>query len=244
MIIDQVPEDSCIEINITSADKKLTLTTVARHPKNKLDEQLVKDFLKKYKFPAGIMADPIEHSGKYVGFHLDEDSETHIAVFSVVEDRPYQWTNVKIITAQFKRKIYHLIMSNQDVSESNRRGSFRQWVGCYGTLKVGLESGSHNVLVKDVSTSGIGLIVDNDPNQPPPVVGDIIHVNFTDTIGRGTPRPKDFDFTLKATVCRTAFEPVKNRTILGCRFAKSDEKIGQYVNMKQTEHKAAQASRK
>ena len=104
-------------------------------------------------------------------------------------------------------------------------------------MKIGLDPGSRTVLVKDVSTSGIGLIADNVSDQPMPQVGDVVHITFSDIIGQGTPQAKEFSFSLKATVCRTADDPGKNRTVLGCRFAKSNEQIGQYVNMKQTAHK-------
>lgn len=234
MIIGQIPDGSPIEITITSGEKKAILSTVSRSSSNTTDTKLIHNFQKKYRYASATLADVIEKNGKYVGFHT-ESSASSIIVSSVVDQKPYQWKDARIITAVFKKQVYHLIMSNQDVRECNRRGSFRQWVGSQGTLKIGLAPGSRDVLVKDLSTSGIGLIVDPLPDRSTPKIGDVVLINFTDNIG-GSGSSREFSFNLKATVCRTA-EETRGRTILGCKFAGSNESVSAYINMKQTAHK-------
>ena len=83
MYIGEIPDGSSIEINVSSEDKKLSLCTFARAPKNPVDEKMMRDFYKKYRYGSGVLADAIERDGKYVGFHLHEQSNLH--VFSIID---------------------------------------------------------------------------------------------------------------------------------------------------------------
>lgn len=232
MYIGEIPDGSSIDISVTSGDKKISLCTFARKPSNPVDEKFVNEFFKKYKFGSGILADVIERNGKYVSFRLGEESE--ILVFCIIDKKPYAWSQVKIITAVFKKKTYYLIMSNQNAKETNRRAGFRQWVGHDGSMKLGLESGSRNVVIKDISTAGVGLILDD--KDVAPRIGETVHITYTDKVGTGAGLSKEFNFSLKASVARVDdSNPFKK--VLGCRFDKPNETVGQYINMKQIEHK-------
>lgn len=232
MYIGEIPEGTEIDINVSSNDKKISLCTFARVPNNTTDEKLVNDFFKKYQYGSGILADAIERNGKYVSFRLNDDAE--LTVFCIIDKKPYAWSKVKIITAVFKKKTYYLIMSNQNAKETNRRAGFRQWVGHDGNMKLGLEKGSRNVVIKDISTGGIGLILDD--NSVAPKIGETVHITYSDKVGTGTGLSKEFNFSLKAAVARVD-NSNQRQTILGCRFDKPNETVGQYINMKQIEHK-------
>ena len=231
MYIGEIPEGSSIEINVASGDKKISLCTFARVPQNPIDEKMMHAFFKKYRYGSGILADAIERNGKYVGFHMTEDSTLH--VFAIIDKKPYAWSEVKIIAASFKKETSYLIMSNQNAKESNRRAGYRQWVGHDGSLKLGLEPGSRDVVIKDISTGGVGLVVDGDVA---PRIGETVHITYTDKVKTSTGMPKEFNFSLKATVARKD-DSVPNRTIIGCQFDKPNETVGQYINLKQIEHK-------
>lgn len=232
MYIGEIPDGSSIDISVTSGDKKISLCTFARKPNNPVDEKFVNEFFKKYKFGSGILADVIERNGKYVSFRLGEESE--ILVFCIIDKKPYAWSQVKIITAVFKKKTYYLIMSNQNAKETNRRAGFRQWVGHDGNMKLGLENGSRSVVIKDISTAGIGLVLDD--KDVAPRIGETVHITYTDKVGTGAGLSKEFNFSLKASVARVDdSNPFKK--VLGCRFDKPNETVGQYINMKQIEHK-------
>ena len=47
MYIGEIPDGSSIEINVSSEDKKLSLCTFARAPKNPVDEKMMRVFYKK-----------------------------------------------------------------------------------------------------------------------------------------------------------------------------------------------------
>ncbi|MBO4903241.1 MAG: PilZ domain-containing protein [Lachnospiraceae bacterium] len=234
MYIGEIPDGSSIEINVTNGDKKISLCTFARTPQNPVDEKMVQAFFKKYRFGSGTLADAIERDGKFVGFHLTEDSEMH--VYCIVDKKPYAWTEVKIIVAAFKKDNYYLIMSNQNAKESNRRAGYRQWVGHDGNLKLGLEPGSRDVVVKDISTGGIGLVVDG---EVAPRIGETVHITYTDKVRTSNGLPKEFNFSLKAIVARKD-DSDPRRTVIGCQFDKPNETVGQYINLKQIEHKQSQ----
>ncbi len=231
MYIGEIPEGSSIEINVSTEDKKISLCTFARTPKNPVDEKMMKNYFRKYRYGSGILADAIERDGKYVSFHVTEGAK--LQVFSIIDKKPYAWSEVKIIAAVFKKETYYLIMSNQNAKESNRRAGYRQWVGHDGSLKLGLEAGSRDVVIKDISTGGIGVVVDGDVA---PRIGETVHITYTDKVATSSGLPKEFNFSLKAVVARKD-DSVPNRTIIGCQFDKPDETVGKYINMKQTEHK-------
>ncbi|MBP5383656.1 MAG: PilZ domain-containing protein [Lachnospiraceae bacterium] len=231
MYIGEIPEGSSIEINVTAGDRKISLCTFARVPQNPVDEKMMQSFFKKYRYGSGVLADAIERDGKYVGFHLADEAELH--VFCIIDKKPYSWSEVKIITASFKKETYYLIMSNQNAKESNRRAGYRQWVGHDGNLKLGLEPGSREVVIKDISTGGIGLVVDG---EVAPRIGETVHITYTDKVRTSNGLPKEFNFSLKAVVARKD-DTMPNRTVIGCQFDKPNETVGHYINLKQIEHK-------
>ncbi|MBR6452102.1 MAG: PilZ domain-containing protein [Lachnospiraceae bacterium] len=231
MYIGDIPEGASIEINVTSGDRKVSLCTFARKPNNPVDSKLMQGFFKKYRYGSGVLADAIERDGKYVSFHMAEES--HLTVYSIIDKKPYTWTDLRIIIASFKKKTYYLIMSNQNAKESNRRAGYRQWVGHDGSLKLGLEAGSREVVIKDISTGGIGLVVDG---EVAPKIGETVHITYTDRVTTSSGLPKEFNFSLKATVARKD-DSNPDRTVIGCRFDKPNETVGKYINLKQTEHK-------
>ena len=231
MYIGEIPDGASVEINVSTEGKKISLCTFARTPKNPVDEKMMKAYFKKYRYGSGILADAIERDGKYVGFHVTDDTSVH--VFCIADKKPYAWSEVKIILASFKKETYYLIMSNQNAKETNRRAGYRQWVGHDGSLKLGLEPGSRDVVIKDISTGGIGLVVDGDVA---PKIGETVHITYTDKVQTSNGIPKEFNFSLKAVVARKD-DTIPNRTIIGCMFVKPNETVGKYINMKQTEHK-------
>ncbi len=231
MYIGEIPDGASIEINVTSGEKKISLCTFARAPKNPVDEKLMQGFYKKYRYGSGVLADAIERDGRYVGFHLTDDAELH--VFSIIDKKPFAWSEVKIITATFKKETFYLIMSNQNAKESNRRAGYRQWVGHDGSLKLGLEPGSRDIVIKDISTGGVGVVVDE---EVAPRIGETVHITYTDKVKTSNGLPREFNFSLKAVVARKD-DSVPNRTIIGCQFDKPNELVGQYINLKQIEHK-------
>lgn len=234
MYIGEIPEGSPIDIYVSTEDKKISLCTFARVPNNPVDEKLIKDYYKKYQYGSGILADTIEQSGKYVGFRLSENDSVMLKVFCTINKKPYLWTKVKIITAVFKKKTYYLIMSNQNAKETNRRTGFRQSVGSNGIMQLNIGSGSKNIIIKDISPNGIGLVLDIRDEYPK--VGEKVQIIYTDKVGNKAGLSREFSFSLKATVARIDDSNHRDR-ILGCRFDRPDETISQYINMKQIENK-------
>lgn len=234
MYIGEIPEGSPIDIYVSTEDKKISLCTYARVPNNPVDAKLVNDYYKKYQFGSGILADAIEQNGKYVGFRLPENDSVKLKIFCTINKKPYLWTKVKIITAVFKKNTYYLIMSNQNAKETNRRTGFRQLVGSNGIMQLNIGNNSKDIVIKDISPNGIGLVLDIRDEYPK--VGDRVQIIYTDKVGNKAGFLKEFSFSLKATVARIDDSNHRDR-ILGCRFDRPDENISQYINMKQIEHK-------
>lgn len=231
MYIGDLEEGATIDILVKSGDKKVTLNTTCHIADNATDQKLVLHFFRKYQYGSGIMANVIARNGKFIGFNTLADAS--INILSVNEKHPYVWSDVKIITANFKKGTYYLIMSNQNAKELNRRSSFRQWIGHDGNLKMGLSAGSNAVVIRDISTTGVGIIVRSDLVEPR--IGEMVHITYSDKVNDGI-FDKEFNFSLNAFVARKEIVD-GNRTIIGCRFEKPNESIGKYINLKQTEHK-------
>ena len=106
----------------------------------------------------------------------------------------------------------------------NRRTAVRVWLGIDGVAQIGIHRVAYEVIVKDISVSGISFILHKDLKLKQ---GTIVHITFNDTDAR-------VKFSLGAIIVRQA--PLEDgRMLYGCRLNQESPSISKYVNDKQRE---------
>ncbi|MBQ9120324.1 MAG: PilZ domain-containing protein [Lachnospiraceae bacterium] len=101
-----------------------------------------------------------------------------VKVYASYESSYYLWNIVRIeIVTLANGERYHAIYSAQEGVRINRRGSYRLYVGKRMPVQFG-EGRPREVLVKDVSVNGVGLVVPEDMQCQ---IGMKIRFTFKDT---------------------------------------------------------------
>ena len=138
-------------------------------------------------------------------------------------DKPYGWNHVRIMNLRLP--VYgsiHVIASKNDAASYNRRQNYRVFLGVEGTMESVADPEAKNVLVKDISVSGIGLIT---KTEEPYKRGDIITVNFNE-------KESGTDFQLKVLVVRNE-EMEDGRFNIGGLVKSNSDVVARFVYSKQ-----------
>lgn len=93
---------------------------------------------------------------KFDGEHLQ------ISVLYVVDgEKPMIWEGCTIRYVQTKTQKFHAILCKRDGVHLNRRQAFRQYLGVPGTLIIEQTRERRNVIVKNISTTGVSFVVES-----------------------------------------------------------------------------------
>jgi hypothetical protein len=141
-----------------------------------------------------------------------------------VNDIPYRWKSVKIKTVEYNKEKYHLIISDDDVERMNRRNGYRLYLGIPGVAQLGANRAAVDVIIKDISESGIGIVCEKDVE----IVGkEIVHVNFRES-------KSGSNFNLNAVDVRKMTLP-DERIIYGCKLLGESDKLRKFIMQRQRE---------
>lgn len=172
----------------------------------------------------GILTEPIYRNDKLVGFKTKGLIIT-LQIFNISDEKVYEFTNVEILNVKTKDdKIHHKMVCKNPGKQINRRTAVRVWLGIDGVAQIGIHRVAYEVIVKDISVSGISFILHKDLKLKQ---GTIVHITFNDTDAR-------VKFSLGAIIVRQA--PLEDgRMLYGCRLNQESPSISKYVNDKQRE---------
>ena len=113
------------------------------------------------------------------------------------DKKPVVWKEVPLTHVKVRGSDFYLIKLEQSGLEVNRRNCFRIPIGLDGKVRVGLNKTVINTTIKDISESGISVIMDE-------LYGDLdkknIHVAFKDN-------ELKYDFSLAAKIVRKETSP-------------------------------------
>lgn len=171
----------------------------------------------------GLFIEPIRYEGQLVSF----DVSIYVMIEAVivdVNDIPYRWKSVKIKTVEYNKEKYHLIISDDDVERMNRRNGYRLYLGIPGVAQLGANREAVDVIIKDISESGIGIVCEKDVE----IVGkEIVHVNFRES-------KSGSNFNLNAVAVRKMTLP-DERIIYGCKLLGESDKLRKFIMQRQRE---------
>ena len=172
----------------------------------------------------GILTTPVYRNDKLVGFRT-KGLVIRIQVTNASDQKVYEFANVEILNVKTQdEQIHHKMICKTPGKQINRRTAVRVWLGFDGIAQVGTHKVPYDVVVKDISVSGISFIFHKDLNVEP---GTIAHIVFNDSEAR-------MKFNISAIVVRTA-QLDDGRVLYGCRLNQESPAIAKYVNDKQRE---------
>ena len=172
--------------------------------------------------------EPVMIKGRMVSFAVPG---IVCSVLAIIDSRPYRWNNINLARVSFPESGNALVAYTAGIgAKYERRGSYRAVVGINGTTRISREGTKHATLIRDVSISGIGLVVPNDFTGR---IGDNVNIQYSDTISLDKIDSKYVKFDLDAFIVRE--QPLDaNRKIIGCRLTAGDRNLlSKYISSKQ-----------
>lgn len=172
----------------------------------------------------GILTTPVYRNEKLVGFRT-KGLIIRLQITNASDQKVYEFTNVEILNVKTQdEKIHHKMICKMPGKQINRRTAVRVWIGKDGIAQIGANRVAYDVMVKDISVSGISFVFHKDLDVEP---GTMAHITFNDTETRTK-------FSLSAIVVRKA-QLEENKILYGCRLNQESPAIAKYVNDKQRE---------
>ncbi len=175
-----------------------------------------------------ILIDAIKINEKVVGFQ----AANIINVVTVVNPQDkkvyiYRETEIDVVRDMTDRNlVYHRISSAESVEATNRRNNFRVFLGLDGVLQAGTNKRTYDVIVKDISANGFGILCSMDVKLRE---GQSVHLVFTDP-------EDDTRFSLNGTIVH-AIAVDANTMHYGCMLPREYDSIRRYAADKQRKNK-------
>lgn len=229
MLIGELDVGSIITVNVTDGTKSVQINSTILDLGEE-DYEFCKKSAMQFKFESFVAVDLMKEGEQVINFL----SARVICILTALkESRPYSWNNVKILRLKLpEHGDCHIILSNSDMDTFNRRKEYRLWLGYDGLCKFGDSKVPRNVIVKDVSCSGMGLIV-NKELESYIEQDEHIEVQFYDSTYSEV--AKDYVqrlFTLQGKIVRF-IAMNNNRILLGCRLLEHYDALDKMIYAKQ-----------
>lgn len=180
-------------------------------------------------FEGMLLLDVIKKENKIVSFKTQRtDLKSEIAV--AVNGRPLVWKNVEIDRISLDKKMYYCVKARKGSEEKERRRAKRVPLTDSGFIQLEGSRAVPEVLVKDVSRTGFGVVIDRRSNVK---VGDSLFLTFFDETRLGGSEivlKNKYEFSCR--VCRME-ETESDRNILGLTIEKREQPLaGRLVRQK------------
>lgn len=145
----------------------------------------------------------------------------------------YYWRNPAIVVATLPTLgNVHVVIANSEGIQFNRREYFRLWLGIHGTVSYGEYGVPYDIVVKDVSATGIGILAESFHSIN---IGDSIEVQFKDERMHTSKREYVSTlYTVEAEVVRIVPRDERHN-IIGCIITSNTKEIEQLIYRKQME---------
>lgn len=169
-----------------------------------------------------------KHDGKRINFNIPG---VQLSVFGVVDGKPYKWKTVGVFRERYSKGVSKLVLYTIcDGARHERRQGYRAFVGVNGMTSSVSQGISNDVLIRDISLGGIGLVVPSDYKVE---IGEGLGIKFSDSCVKDSGELRLMTFDLQAYVVRIQ-ELSNGKKILGCRLRGFDAtSLGVFIAAKQ-----------
>lgn len=122
-----------------------------------------------------LFVEPIVCGNQIVNF--DTGKVINSVVYTGEDGKPLIWEGCVVKNMVYKNKKYHVLYSDKEGRKLNRRDTYRQFIGAKGLLQNDQTRETKEVIVKDISLSGISFVSDKELQ-----LSDMqfFHLNFED----------------------------------------------------------------
>jgi len=166
-----------------------------------------------------IFINPITVNERTIGFN----DKCRINLIVKTDGKVFLWENVDVKLIRFDGNIYHKITMQGDGKPYNRREAYRMYIGEDMPIYINTASGPYliNVLVKDISETGVGFITKEDLD-----IDRMIRLKV-----------KDFNniIPLTGVIVRKEYLSHLDSYLYGCKFNEKSDKLGKFIARKQGE---------
>lgn len=235
MFINELEVGTELIVEVSDSKSNFNFTTNVIEITNEQDKAYLDMLIEKLKHAPCVFVEKITYEDKIVNF---DGAGFGCKATTTFEDRPYVWQSVKIPKISLPSgDSIHLLIAIDNVEPLNQRAEYRCFLGIDGFMRIGESKAIKNVLVRDVSISGIGVIADIGVNINP---GDTVNISWYD--GQYSTIKKEIVDTLykiDAHVVRVV-KMNNNRCIIGCVTDKKTSVVERYIATKQRERLKAQ----
>lgn len=229
MLIGELILDTPLSITVTSDDKMAVLDSKVIELTDD-DIIYIKNILEQINYRSFVAMELVTEDDMAISFLSPNVSCKLTAQHN---GKPYLWKNVKIVRLKLPDTGYaHVVFCNDDVNSFNRRMEYRLWLDTDVLFKINDSNVSHRGILKDISNTGAGIIVDASYEVQ---LLDKLHIQFYDSVMNKV--KKEWEEVLYSgvyTVIRIL--PLRNnRVLLGCALVSRSDAIAKLINRKQRE---------
>lgn len=169
-----------------------------------------------------VWASPFMHDESIINFDV-EGINVEMMVIKP-GDVPYNFKNVQVSLIEDNGQLFHCLRTGTVGVRLNRRNAFRVFIGENGTA-IEIPNGRRvRVFVKDLSSTGIGILVEKEEDIDF-AVGSKIHLSFEDSLLRK-------EIAADGRIIRKVDQGEK--VLYGCMFDKHYPAVERYAASKQT----------
>ena len=202
MLISEIPVGANIEIEVRYSGRSMSFNSEVLFLHND-----------------SIFINPIIVNERTIGFN----DKCRINLIVKIEGKVFLWENVEIKLVRYDGNIYHRISIQGEGKPYNRREAYRMYIGEDMPVYINTATGPYliNVLVKDISETGVGFITNEDLD-----IDRMIRLKI-----------KDFNniIALTGVIVRKEYLPHLDSYLYGCKFNEKNDKLGKFIARKQGE---------
>lgn len=221
MFIDGLNAGEKIQIRVEKGTSTMDFTTEVVHVSSEVEILAIQQQERKLHIkilPVKLITD--SKTGTPISF---PEGNIIYKVCVIRDKTPYIWRRITI--RRIDKTPFHILLSNEDAQPTDRRTSPRVSLGIQGTARFLNGAGTLPVTIKNISGSGIAVVVEPSVNPGAIKAGSLIQdVTFTDP-------ELDETFVLSAFVVRTT-KYNTGRVLYGCKLNSKTTEVTSYVNHK------------
>jgi len=202
MFINEIASESVVELQVKNKEgKEINLMTTVVMPMEGIENRMV-------------LVEPFKHNDQLLTF----SSVMCVASITNSEDNKiYKFRLRAVLKTEHEGKVYHCLVSNEEVKEENRRSSKRFGLSAKGVMQVLGSTSTIKGYVRDVSATGIAFFVTASSLG----VGDKVSVSFTHDMSGAKVK-------VVAQIVRIVEE--EKGVLFGCVVHKHDAKYTQVIS--------------
>lgn len=203
-----------MKINEIQPDSTISLSF---HLKGKYFEFDLKVISNSEKY---IITEPIRFNGAAVD--LASANIGVNVIYTQPDSIPLVWRLVPCKKHVIDGKVMYKLVTTAEGVPCNRRSNFRLDISIDGIVQIGENTGTMEITVRDVSSSGFSFTTSKEIENS---IGTMVRVVFFDSKYGGS-------FTINGTIVRTA-KYREDVIVYGCHMCKEDQKLSKYIAAKQ-----------